>query len=687
MNLDPVGQPVALGALWILVVLSFGIFGWRISRIVQAMRRARKDNRFDHLPARFAHFVQNVLLQRRIFNERAIGWPHFLIFWGFMLYAACFNWALVRGLFPILPIPYPDEVKGVGLFLEIFAVIVLVALGFAAARRLFYPPPRLHLSLDANLILVLIGLLMVSTLLGQGMRLVAEGGHSSAWNPVGSLLANAFQGVAGETAAAVAKAMWWVHMLGVMVFLVYLPFSKHLHLLGAPFNVFFANPHSPASLDASGVPEEFTAGAARWDEFTWKQLLCGFSCAECGRCDRICPGQVCGYALSPQDLIQRVKQHFLGAALGAAKPVRSAIAPAPVTPAAGADAASPLAGGLVKAEEVWNCTTCGACMECCAVWNEQVPIIVQMRRHLVGQGAVERGVQDVLDKLNRYGNSFGKSDRMRARWVQNAGLKIKDARKEPVDYVWFVGDYASFDPRVEEVTRKTARIFERAGMNFGILYEGERNSGNDVRRVGEEGLFEVLRDKNLQSFEKVQWKNGHKTIVTTDPHSYNALKNEYHFDGNGVTVLHYTELLDQLAGEGRLPVGRELASRVAYHDPCYLGRYNGVYDPPRRLLRRLGATVVEMPRNRGRSFCCGAGGGRIWMEDTPGIKERPAESRIREAATLTGVSTLVVSCPKDIAMFRDAVKTTGHEGKIAVKDVVDLVWEAMQEETSTTTPR
>jgi Fe-S oxidoreductase len=292
----------------------------------------------------------------------------------------------------------------------------------------------------------------------------------------------------------------------------------------------------------------------------------------------------------------------------------------------------------------------------------------------VGQGSVQRTVQDMLANLTRYGNSFGKSDRMRARWTQALSLKIKDARKEPVEYLWFVGDYASYDPRVEEITRKTARIFQQAGLDFGLLYEAERNAGNDVRRVGEEGLFEMLREKNMQALAKAQFK----TIVTTDPHTYNTLANEYRFEGNGVRVIHYTELMDQLIGEGKLVLKKQLHGRVTYHDPCYLGRYNGVYEPPRHVLAQLGLELVEMPRNRNCSYCCGAGGGRIWMEDTEKIKERPSENRIREAAALDGVGAFVVACPKDIAMFRDAVKTAGAEGNIVVKDIAELVWEALE---------
>jgi Fe-S oxidoreductase len=669
--MDPV-RTVFLGMpgyvwLWLLTVVSFGVFTWRLYQIISRMVKARPENRFDQLGKRLGHVVTHVLRQKRIFNEPSIGLAHFLIFWGFVLYAGCFNWGLLRGLFPFLPIPYPDQIRIVAWALELFSVIVLVSLGVAAARRAFYPPPHLHLSRDANIILSLIGILMLSTLFGQSFRVVAEG-TKAAWSPFGGLLATVWRGSAGVTASAegLAAAMWWVHMIVVLFFLVYLPYSKHGHLLASPFNVFFGNLRAPGDLGIAGASEATAGGASQWNEFTWKQLLSGFSCAECGRCDRSCPAQTAGYALSPQQVVQKVKEHFLTVAL--AKPNGE--------PAGGEGKASgtkTLIGDLIPEADLWGCTTCMACMERCAVLNEQIPLIIQMRRYLVGQGKVEGSVQDMLANVTRYGNSFGKSDRMRAKWTQSLGWKIKDARKEPVEYLWFVGDYASYDPRVEGITRLTANIFKQAGLDFGILYEGERNAGNDVRRVGEEGLFEMLQEKNLQSLAKATYK----AIVTTDPHTYNTLKNEYHWNGNRVPVLHYTEVFDQLIQQGKLPLKKRLTGRATYHDPCYLGRYNDVYEPPRRVLQALGLEVVEMPRNRARSHCCGAGGGRIWMEDVPGIKERPSENRIREAASLSDTPVFVVACPKDIAMFRDAVKTTGQEGKIAVKDLAELLAEAI----------
>ncbi len=280
----------------------------------------------------------------------------------------------------------------------------------------------------------------------------------------------------------------------------------------------------------------------------------------------------------------------------------------------------------------------------------------------------------MLVSLTRYGNSFGQSPRARSKWTQNLGFAVKDIRKTPAQYLWFVGDYASFDPRLQGVTKTTARLLRYGGVDFGILGDAEQNAGNDVRRVGEEGLFEALRDKNLQAIGKSSFER----IITTDPHTYHALRREYG-DGQGLghtPVLHVSEVLADLVERGRLPVNRVVVSPTTYHDPCYLGRYHGLYDAPRRLLRALGLIVVEMPRNRSRAACCGAGGGRIWMEDATPAKERPAESRVREASTLSGVHLLAVACPKDLVMFGDAIKTTGLEGRLRVVDIVELVAQA-----------
>jgi len=335
-----------------------------------------------------------------------------------------------------------------------------------------------------------------------------------------------------------------------------------------------------------------------------------------------------------------------------------------------------LHGEVVAADELWACCTCRACEEVCPVMVEQPRLLIDLRRHLVDQGEIDEGLQDALMALQRYGNSFGQSARKRSAWTKELPASIKNAQKEPVEYLWFVGDYASYDQRAQQPTRAVAGVLDRLGLDVGTLEGKEQNAGNDVRRVGEEGLFDMLREKNSEQLAKADFQK----VLTTDPHTYNTLKNEYRVPGSpleGKPVVHYTELFDECLREQRLRVEQPLEWTVTYHDPCYLGRYNGVYDAPRRVLRALGVKLVEMPRHRENSFCCAAGGGRIWMKDAPGTHERPAEQRIREALELPGVTHFVVACPKDLVMFQDAVKTVGAEDRLTVIDLGELVFQAI----------
>jgi len=647
--------------LWLLTLISFAVFGGRVARHIKVLSRARGEKRWDHIGKRMGLVVKNVLGQQRLFDEPVIGAAHFVIFWAFIFYATTFFWSLLRGLAPGLPIPYPDEVLWVTSAVQVMGVLGIVALCVAAARRYLFTPVSLELSRDAAIILILIGIVLVSSLAGARFRDLASGGGQSS-STVGGFLAAAFAsiGVSPGNAPTFYVRCWWIHIITVLGFLAYLPYSKHLHLLASPFSVFFA------SLEPGKMPLP-SEGASRFEEFTWREILSGFACAECGRCDRVCPSFTSGYPLSPKQLIHHVKELAL-AAEGHMEDMRPMPDESPGN-------ARTFLGDVVHANEIWACTTCGSCMERCPVFNEHIPLVVEMRRKLVSEGDVQPRVQEAFTSLARYGNSFGLSPRQRAKWTQGLELKLKDARKEPVEYLWFVGDYAAYDPRVQPVTRSLARVLQQSNLDFGILYENEQNSGNDVRRVGEEGLFETLAQKNRESMGKAHFES----IVTTDPHSYHALKHEYGLkNGNGgVHVVHHTELLDELIRTGKLQLRKQVNLTATYHDPCYLGRYNGVYDSPRRVLRALGVNLVEMPRNRSQAYCCGAGGGRIWMDDVAGIKERPAESRLREAAKLRGVDTIFVSCPKDLVMFQDALKTTGLEGKLSVKDIAEVIQEVV----------
>ena len=651
----------------------------------------RPEARWDRPGQRLSLLVKYWIAQWRVLGQRYPGIMHVAIAWAFFVFFIGTTLAAIDGhlfqLFQLLgnqtAINDPEAFKflkdwfylGYKLVLDMFTVAFLVGAGMAVYRRFVQKPSRLTLDSRFTFSLVLIIVIVIGGLLTESLRLAAVRDDARLavgwWAPAGFLLAQLWiaTGASPEVLSNWHMAIWFIHLGTVVWALVTLPVGTLDHVLTSAFNTFFAKLDRPAGKLAP-VPQNKDGQpiyASTLRDLTWKQLLDGDACTECGRCQEACPAHAAGTPLSPKQLILSVRDTFHQHAPAMAR-------------AAGNGADGKLVGEAIKDEVLWSCTTCGACVRECPVLIEHVDAIVDMRRYLVNEGRMDGMLQEALAKLGRYGNSFGQSDRARAKWAQPVKPKLKDARKEPVEYLWFVGDYASYSAGLADVTRKTAEVFQKAGLDYGILYEAERNAGNDVRRVGEEGLFEVLVEKNMQAFGKSQFK----TIVTTDPHSYNTLKHEYPSNpqaasgsGNGrYPILHYAELLDQLIAGGKLKFNKKLGYTVTYHDPCYLGRYNGLYDAPRRVIEATGCELVEMPRHRDGAFCCGAGGGRIWMDEGT-VKERPSESRIREAVALDGVTAFVVACPKDITMYRDAVKTTGQESRLAVKDLIELVHEAM----------
>ncbi len=637
---------------YILGFLTIFIFVFGVVRRVRRWRMGQPEKRTDQLGTRLWSAVVQAFGQVRTAQDAYAGVMHLTIFWGMAALILGTALATIDWDVTLLVFGFQFLTGGIyvvyELVLDILGLLLTVGLLMAIYRRYIIKPERLHnlprrsYIWDDAYTLIMLTLVAVTGYLVEGLRIAVVQPDWAPWSPVGSAIAALF--AADPTNRTLHLVLWSAHILTAFIAICTVPFTKMFHAVAAPFNIFFRSLQPAGALPGNRGDK---IGVKEWQDFSWKQVLDFEACTRCGRCQENCPAYTSGLDLSPRNLMIKLDRHIWQPASGHG-----------------------LHGETITAEELWACTTCRACVQVCPVFVDQLSTIVDLRRHLLTQGCSDTMLMEALVNLQRYGNSFGKSDRMRALWTKEAGMPVKDIRREPAHTLWFVGDYASYNPALTQVTLTTARVFKQAGLDFGLLYDAERNSGNDIRRVGEEGLFELLAMKNNTAIGKCQFEE----IVTTDPHTYNTLKNEY---GLEKPVFHYTEILDRAIASGKLPIQRKLNYTVTYHDPCYLGRYNGIYDAPRRVLEALGCNLVEMPRNRERNLCCGAGGGRIWMQET-GVKERPAESRIKEAAALAGVSIFVVTCPKDLTMFKDALKTAGMEGKMVVRDLIELVAEGLQ---------
>jgi len=617
----------------------------------------RPEPRWNKLFTRLYNLIKYSIVQTRLLRQKYPGIMHVSLAWSFFVFFLGTALATINThFFHFLKGSVFSFYK---LTLDLFTVVFIVGAVLAIYRRYVTKPDRLTYGPQFTWTLVLLIIIVLGGITTESLRLAVEHPVNIAWSPIGGLLAQGFLATgASDTALTnLHLGVWLVHLLTAAITIITLPVGSLLHVLTGPMNIFFAELDRPVGqlpltpTDREGQP----VYVSKLNELSWKQILNGDACTECGRCQDVCPAYGAGYPLNPKDLILGIREIFESSKSSNGKSVDQSL----------------LNNSKISKEVIWACTTCAACITECPVLVEHIDTIVEIRRHLVIEGQIDSELQDALTNLGRYGNSFGQSPRKRAKWTEEVDPPIKDATREPVEYLWFVGDYASYNPALAEMTVKTAKVFNQAGLDFGVMYKGENHAGNDVRRVGEEGLFEMLVEKNLSALQRCNYQ----TIVTTDPHSFNTLLNEYPF-AEPQNILHYSQLLSKLIKDGKLQFSNPLNYRVTYHDPCYLGRYNGIYDDPRFVIKATGCELIEMPRNRDLALCCGAGGGRIWMEEGK-VQERPSESRIREAAELAGVEQFIVSCPKDITMYKDAVKTTGHEANMVVKDLIELVLEAL----------
>ncbi|MDL1912425.1 (Fe-S)-binding protein [Chloroflexi bacterium CFX6] len=670
-----------------LALVSAGFFFHGVKTIVDSVRKGRPAPELKNIPASLLKAAITVLFQQTIFKARKwVSAIHLGLFFGLITYAFVNLVDVLEGLIPGFDLVYGGKhlafpflnsgiINAFNLIADLMSGALLFSITFMLVRRFFVKDKRLTYrdnvlldpkvkngqAKDSLIVDVFVIMHVIARLSAQAFRLDAG---ADPFMPIASSINSLFG--ASRTGVHVA---WWISIGWVMFIVPYITRSKHTHFSVAPINLGLAKQNPRGQLDPA-IPlkvidgQKFDPGAKYLHDLSWKRILDSYACVQCNRCQDVCPADFYGRPLSPSAL-EVNKRYLLKEATFGSHPDRLLL---------------PLTETVISPEAVWSCTTCYACVRVCPVGNEPMADIVDIRRRMLIDGyEIDSGVQNALQSLATNGNWMSKGKRLRGRWAKEMEFPVKNATEEPVEHLWFVGDTASFDERVVPNTKMVARIFNQAGLDFGILYQNESNAGNDVRRVGEEGLFEQLVEQNMAAFGKAQFKQ----IVTTDPHSFNTLKNEYPQFGGKFEVKHYTVTLLKLLEEGKLTIKNKLTNyKVTFHDPCYLGRYNGGFTAPRKLLELLGVEFVEMPRNCENSFCCGAGGGQIWMgKVAPG--ERPAENRIKEALSTFEANAsdkkqlFIVTCPKDMIMYSDAVKTTGNEGKIEVRDIIQLVAEAV----------
>jgi Fe-S oxidoreductase len=649
-----------------LLLASLAVFAWGVWKRLSLISLGQPEERSGSLGDMFRFAFG----QKRVV-AKPFGINHFVIFWSFMILMVANTEFILNGLFPqtikLIKLPFELYVP-LAFLIDIASLLALVAVTVAAVRRLVSPPYPEARTPEAFFILGLIATLMLasfginsSELAGFMFKSGADPASFLAMArkvmPVSALVAGMLPPLQLE---AVHTVSWWAHAIALLAFICYLPNSKHMHILTAIPNCFFRRQEKPNTQPR----EEFVAGNSfgvdQVDGYSWKDLLDSFSCTECGRCQNVCPASITGKPLNPRAVIHDIKVNLLenGAVLKAGDK--------PKTPLIGEGGE-----GSVSEEAIWACTTCGACMEACPVFIEQMPKLIQLRRHLVeGEAKFPEELLNLFENMEGRSNPWGIAPSERTKWCSQ--LDIKPFDKDTTEYLFYVGCAGSFDSRNKQVSVAMAQLLDKAGITWGILGKDEKCCGDSVRRLGNEYVFDRMAKENVATFIE----RGVKKVVTQCPHCFSTLKNDYRQYGLELEVIHHSELLRNLVQDGRLvpdKTTQEMGATV-FHDSCYLGRHNDVYDAPRGVIESAtGQAPAEMERNRNNAFCCGAGGGRMWMEEHVG--ERINLTRVNEALEQKP-ETICVACPYCMTMFEDGLKDVKADN-VKVRDVAEVMAEAM----------
>jgi Fe-S oxidoreductase/nitrate reductase gamma subunit len=660
-------MPPDTTAVIVVFAAAIALFCWSCLRRFRLILLGRAENRFNDIDKRIWSMLYYAFGQRcTVSHGYRFGLNHLVLFWSFMILLAANAEFLLHGLFPdhislsLLP---PGAYYALSFIFDVASVLALLAVFIAIVRRLVFPPSYIEArSPDAFVILVLIALLMIAFFGLHAGEIALGDERASQYMPVSNFIASTFLlDVQKDSLSGYINVFWWLHAVVLLGFLNYLPYSKHMHILTAIPNVFFRSLVKVNTQPREEFKKGNEFGVGRIDQFTWKGLFDSYSCTECGRCSDRCPATFTGKLLNPRLVIHDIKVNLLANGPTMNKNEGSVL---PLISGGGV--------GSVAEEVLWSCTTCGACLEVCPVFIEHVPRIVDMRRNLVEMNARFPGeLLSFFENIEQRSNPWGIVPSERIKWA--AGIDVRPFEEGKTEYLFYTGCFGAFDARSRRVSLAISRILDVAGISWGILGKDELCCGDSLRRLGNEYVFDSMARENIRIFKE----KGIKKIITLCPHCYNTLKNDYRQYGVELEVIHHTELIHDLIRSNKLELSASYdPGRVVFHDSCYLGRYNGIYEAPRKVIASItGRVPAEMERSYDRSFCCGAGGGRMWMEESTGKSINVV--RIEEALK-KDPGMICVCCPYCLTMFEDGLKGVKADDKIQVLDLAEIVSNALK---------